>query len=100
MSKRGLTPHIPLDIEEAGLGKDGPNAYRLQPYPYGLSGRNAPFCQSDIFISLGFIWLLSLRENPSQPFCHNGVPGASSRKCTVRHKWRYNKHLEQSKTRV
>ena len=42
MSKWGLTPHIPSDIAESGHGKDGPNAYRLQPYPYGLSGRNAP----------------------------------------------------------
>src|SRR6266481_3613040 len=46
MSKWGLTPQIPSDIEESGHGKDGPNAYRLQPYPYGLSGRNTPFFET------------------------------------------------------
>jgi hypothetical protein len=44
MSKWGLTPHIPSDIEESGHGKDGPNAYRLQPYPYGLFREKRPFC--------------------------------------------------------
>src|SRR2546426_11649707 len=54
MSKWGLTPQIPSDLAESGHGKDGPNAYRLQPYPYGLSGRNARFCRSDMCISWGF----------------------------------------------
>src|SRR6266705_2184975 len=68
MSKWGLTPPIPSDIEESGHGKDGPNAYRLQPYPYGLSGRNARFSRRDIPISWGFFWVLSLRKNRSPSF--------------------------------
>src|SRR5882672_10515870 len=68
MSKWGLTPQIPSDIEESGHGKDGPNAYRLQPYPYGLSGRNARFSRRDIPISWGFFWVLSLRKNRSPSF--------------------------------
>src|SRR5215510_3686434 len=53
MSQWGLTPHIPSDLEESGHRKDGPNAYRLQPSPYGLSGRNAP-CAEELspFLSI------------------------------------------------
>src|SRR4029453_60087 len=61
MSKWGLTPQIPSNIEESGHGKDGPNAYRLQPYPYGLSGRNAPFFPSYFSRFLGFFWIASVR---------------------------------------
>src|SRR5215470_708263 len=60
MSTWGLTPHIPSDREESGHGKDGPNAYRLQPSPYGLSGRNAPFAEEiSPFLSI-FFWLIYL----------------------------------------
>src|SRR4030095_5196489 len=68
MSKWGLTPHIPSDREESGHGKDGPNAYQLQPYPYGLSGRNAPFFRSYLSHSSGFFWTVSLRENLLETF--------------------------------
>src|SRR5215471_18590510 len=68
MSKWGLTPHIPSDIEESGHGKDEPNAYRLQPYPYGLSREKRPFCRRDISISYDCFWLTCLQLNSSPPF--------------------------------
>ena len=40
-------------------------------HPNGIFDKNAPFCRSDMCISLGFFWMLFRRENPSQPFYHH-----------------------------
>src|SRR5215510_353724 len=72
MSKWGLTPQIPSDIEESRHSKDGPNAYRLQ-HPAcqkeALRRRRAFFMPLPAFVP-GTIGLLDVQAIGMHPAPH------------------------------